>query len=163
MAAAGAIPTYSLVDVIEGKVPAEQIAGRMIFIGVTALATGDMFPLAFRRRTAGRRGAGDRGGRTSRTINICGAHPSTWVIDFVVAALLSMLAFFAANQRSLALAAIATIALWGLTFAGAAVRILVRLSLARRHDLCSDAVHRGFLHLLRAHRAAATDFRPAAA
>lgn len=113
----GAIPTYSLVDVIEGRVSKEQIAGRLIFIGVTALAAGDMFISPFAAELPGVEVLATAAGNIARDQYLRRA-PSTWVIDIIMAALLGMAAFAAANRRSLALAAIATIALWGVTFAG---------------------------------------------
>jgi adenylate cyclase len=113
----GAIPTYSLVDVVEGKVPAERFTGRAVFIGATALASGDIFLSPFAPQLPGVEVL------ATVAANIAGDQylrraPSTFVIDVVVAALLSIMAFAAANQRSLALAAIVTAVLWGLTFAG---------------------------------------------
>jgi adenylate cyclase len=113
----GAIQTYSLVDVIEDKVPKERIAGRMVFIGVTALAAGDMFISPFAAELPGVEILATAAGNIAHDQYLRRA-PSTWVIDIVVAALLGMVAFIAANQRSLVLAAIVTIALWGVTFAG---------------------------------------------
>ena len=114
----GAIPTYSLVDVIEGKVPKDRIAGRMIFIGVTALASGDMFISPYAAELPGVEILATAAGNIAHDQYLRRA-PSTWVIDIIVAAVLGMAAFVAANQRSLVLAAIVTIALWGFTFAGA--------------------------------------------
>ncbi len=113
----GAIPTYSFIDLVEGNVPADRLAGRMVFIGANARASGDVFLSPFTAQvpgvevlaTAAANIAGDQYLRRA---------PSTFVIDVMVAALLSILAFVAANQRSLALAAIVTAALWGVTFAG---------------------------------------------
>ena len=114
----GAIPTYSLVDVIEGKVPKDRIAGRMIFIGVTALASGDMFISPYAAELPGVEILATAAGNIAHDQYLRRA-PSTWVIDIIVAAVLGMAAFVAANQRSLVLAAIVTIVLWGFTFAGA--------------------------------------------
>ncbi|MBA4097128.1 MAG: hypothetical protein C0484_10230 [Rhodospirillum sp.] len=114
----GAIQTYSLVDVIEGKVPKERIAGRMIFVGVTALAAGDMFISPFAAELPGVEILATAAGNIEHDQYLRRA-PSTWAIDIVVAAVLGMAAFVAANQRSLVLAAIVTIALWGFAFAGA--------------------------------------------
>jgi adenylate cyclase len=113
----GAIQTYSLVDVIERKVPSERIAGRMIFIGVTALASGDMFISPYAAELPGVEILATAAGNIAHDQYLRRA-PSTWAIDIVVAAVLGMAAFVAANQRSLVLAAIVTVALWGVTFAG---------------------------------------------
>jgi adenylate cyclase len=113
----GAIPTYSLVDVIDGKVAQDRIAGRMIFIGVTALAAGDMFLSPFAAELPGVEVLATAAANIAHDQYLRRA-PSTWTIDFIVAALLGILAFLAANQRSLALAVIVTAALWGLTFVG---------------------------------------------
>jgi adenylate cyclase len=113
----GAIPTYSFVDLINGKVPADRLDGRIVFVGATATASGDTFQSPFAAQMPGVEVL------ATTTANIAYDQylrraPSTFAIDVVVAALLSMLAFVAANQRSLILAAIATVALWGVTFAG---------------------------------------------
>jgi adenylate cyclase len=98
-------------------VPKERIAGRMVFVGVTALAAGDMFISPFAAELPGVEILATAAGNITHDQYLRRA-PSTWVIDIAVAALLGMAAFIAANQRSLVLAAIATIALWGVTFAG---------------------------------------------
>jgi adenylate cyclase len=113
----GAIPTYSLVDVIKGNVPADRFEGRIVFIGVTALAAGDMFLSPYDAELPGVEVLATAAANIAHDQYLRRA-PSTWVIDFVVAVLFSILAFFAANQRSLALAAITTVALWAVTFAG---------------------------------------------
>jgi adenylate cyclase len=113
----GAIPTYSFIDVIEGKVARERIAGRVIFIGVTALASGDMFISPFAPQLPGVEVLATAAANIAHDEYLRRA-PSTWAIDIVVAALIASLAFVAADQRSLALSAIASIALWGVTFAG---------------------------------------------
>jgi len=49
----GAIPTYSFVDVVEGKVPPERFSGRAVFVGFTALAMGDIFLSPFAAEVPG--------------------------------------------------------------------------------------------------------------
>lgn len=44
-----AIPTFSVIDVLEDRVPAERIAGRTVLIGATTLGLGDEFVTPFRR------------------------------------------------------------------------------------------------------------------
>ena len=112
----GAIPTYSLVDVIKGQVPADRLAGRIVFIGVTALAAGDMFISPFVAELPGVEVLATAAGNIAHGQYLQRA-PSTWAIDFIAAAILGILAFVAANQRSLAVAAVASIALWGAMFA----------------------------------------------
>jgi adenylate cyclase len=115
--AEGAITTYSFTDLVQGKVPADRLVGRVAFIGATATAAGDMFQSPFAAQLPGVEVLATTAANIAYDQYLRRA-PSTLVIDIVVAALLSMLAFAAANQRSLILAAIATVALWGLTFAG---------------------------------------------
>jgi adenylate cyclase len=115
--AQNAIPTYSFIDVAEGKVPAEQLAGRAVFIGSTALAAGDVFLSPFASQLPGVEVLATVAANLAHDQYLRRA-PSTWAIDIVVAALLGILAFVAANQRSLGLAAVATIVLWVATFAG---------------------------------------------
>ncbi|WP_119304507.1 CHASE2 domain-containing protein [Dongia deserti] len=113
----GGIPSYSFIDVVEGKVPPDLLAGRAIFVGATALASGDVFLSPFAVELPGVKVLATVAANIAHGQYLLRA-PSTWAIDIVVAVLLSMLAFLAANRRSLAIAAIATIALWAVTFAG---------------------------------------------
>jgi adenylate cyclase len=115
--AEGAFPTYSLIDVIEGKVDPDRFAGRAVFIGATALASGDVFLSPFAAELPGVEVLATVAANIARGQYLLRA-PSTLAIDIVVAVLLSVLAFVAANQRSLAISAIVTGALWALTFAG---------------------------------------------
>jgi adenylate cyclase len=112
----GAIRTYSFIDVVEDKVPPERFAGRMVFIGSTALAAGDMFLSPFAAELPGVEVLATAAANIAHDQYLRRA-PSTFAIDIVAAALLSVLGFLAANLRSLALAAIVTVALWILTFA----------------------------------------------
>jgi len=41
--AAGTIPRYSIADIIEGKIPADALRGKIVLVGVTAHALGDRF------------------------------------------------------------------------------------------------------------------------
>jgi adenylate cyclase len=113
----GAIPTYSFVDVVEGKVPPDRFSGRAVFVGFTALATGDVFLSPYAPRLPGVEVLATVAANIAHNEYLQRA-PSTWAVDIVVAALLGALAFIAANQRSLILAAVVTVALWGVTFAG---------------------------------------------
>jgi adenylate cyclase len=45
----GAVPTFSVADLLEGRVAAERIAGRAVLIGATALALGDQFVTPYGR------------------------------------------------------------------------------------------------------------------
>jgi adenylate cyclase len=111
----GAITTYSFIDVIEGKVPADRFAGRVVFIGVTALASGDVFLSPFAAELPGVEVLATVAGNIARSQYLLRAS-STWAIDIIAAVLLSILAFIAANQRSLAVATIVTAVLWLATF-----------------------------------------------
>jgi len=44
---AGSFPTFSFIDVMEGKVPAAQLKGRIVIVGDQAWGTGDSFPTPF--------------------------------------------------------------------------------------------------------------------
>lgn len=113
----GTFPTYSLIDVIEGKIPAGQIAGRTIFIGWTALASGDAFSSPFGTRLPGVEALATAAANIAEG-KFLRRDPTTQKIDFYVAGLLGVLAFLAANMRSLAAAAGVSLALWVLTFGG---------------------------------------------
>ncbi len=45
--AAGSFPSFSLIDLLEERVPREAIAGRIVLIGATASGVGDRFATAF--------------------------------------------------------------------------------------------------------------------
>lgn len=107
----GTFPTYALVDVIDGAVPAEKLARKAVFIGSTALGFGDMFMSPFSPQLPGVEAL------TTAAANIAAGQylrrdGSTFAIDVIVAGLLGLLAFVAANQRSLGVAGSATGALW---------------------------------------------------
>ena len=107
----GAFPTYPLVDLIDGAVPAEKLAGKAVFIGSTALGFGDMFMSPFSPQLPGVEALATAAANIS-TGRFLRRDVSTVTIDMIFAALLGLLAFVAANQRSLGIAAGATAALW---------------------------------------------------
>ena len=113
----GTFPTYSMIDVIDGKVSDDRFAGRAVFIGPTATGFRDAVQSPFAPQLPGVEAL------ATAAANIADGHYlqrnlSTWVIDIGVAALLSILAFIAANQRSLAVAAGSTLLLWAATAVG---------------------------------------------
>jgi adenylate cyclase len=115
--AQGTFPTYSLIDVVDDKIPPDRFAGRAVFIGPTATGFRDAVQSPFAPQLPGVEAL------TTTAANIASGqylkrNLSTFVIDISVAALLSVLAFIAANQRSLVVAAGATVALWCATTVG---------------------------------------------
>ncbi len=44
---AGSFPTFSFIDVLEGRVPAARLKGAVVIVGATALGSGDTFPTPF--------------------------------------------------------------------------------------------------------------------
>jgi adenylate cyclase len=127
----GTFPTFSMIDVIDGKVPDESFAGRAVFVGSTATGFRDAVQSPFAPQLPGvealaTAAANILDGRYLRR------NLSTLVVDIGMAMVLSILAFAAANQRSLLAAAGATVALWGGAIAG------VQLAFARA-DLWLDA------------------------
>ncbi|MFN4116749.1 MAG: EAL domain-containing protein, partial [Inhella sp.] len=44
---AGSFPSFSFIDVLEGRVPAERLRGTVVIVGATALGSGDTFPTPF--------------------------------------------------------------------------------------------------------------------
>lgn len=122
----GSFPTYSLVDVVDGNVPSEAFKDRAVFIGSTALGFGDMFLSPFAPQLPGVEAL------TTAAANISHGQftrrdDTTWVIDVAAAALLSVLAFFAANLRSLGMSAATTVGLWLATAA------MVQLAFSRAY------------------------------
>lgn len=110
-------PTFSLIDVVDGQVPAGQIAGRTIFIGSTALGSGDVFTSPFGPQLPGVEFLATAAANIAQG-QFLRRDPTTQKIDLYVAGLLGVLAFFAANMRSLAAAVGASLALWVLTSIG---------------------------------------------
>ena len=113
----GTFPTYSMIDVMDGKVPDDRFAGRAVLIGPTATGFRDAVQSPFSPQLPGVEAL------ATAAANITDGHYlqrnlSTLVIDVAVAALLSILAFVAANQRSLVVAAGCTLLLWAATAVG---------------------------------------------
>ncbi|MBA5777128.1 adenylate/guanylate cyclase domain-containing protein [Stappia sp. F7233] len=107
----GTIPTYSFIDAVNGDVPADAFRGRLVFIGVTGLGTGDTFATPFSDTLPGVEvlaTAADNilGG----TELIRGA--GTARLDLGLALLAALAAFLAANRANLWLAAGLTLAVW---------------------------------------------------
>lgn len=50
---AGTIATYPLIDLLEGRIPRERLAGRAVLIGATAVGVGDTFASPFSRALPG--------------------------------------------------------------------------------------------------------------
>ncbi len=116
----GTFPTYSMIDVIDGKLPAAGLSGKAVFVGSTALGNVDIFLSPFSAQLPGVEAL------TTAAANIAVGDyllrdRSTLVIDVAVAGLLGLLAFVAANLRSLALAGASTVALWLATAVAAQV------------------------------------------
>src|SRR5262249_27735322 len=100
--AQGTFRTYSLIDLLDGHVPAERITGRAIFIGSTALASGDMFVSPFGPQLPGVEILATAAANID-TDEFLRRNAATFTIDLLVAGLLGLLAFFAANLGSLGL------------------------------------------------------------
>jgi adenylate cyclase len=115
--AQGTFRTYSLIDLLDGNVPENQIAGRAIFIGSTALATGDMFASPFGPQLPGVEALATAAANIDADEFLRRSF-STLIIDVIIAGLLGILAFFAANMRSFGAAGMATLVLWLATAAG---------------------------------------------
>jgi adenylate cyclase len=122
----GTFPTYSMIDVIEGTVPDGRFAGRAVFIGSTATGFRDAVQTPFAPQLPGVEALATAAANIVRG-DYLKRNLSTLAIDLTAAALLSVLAFVAANQRSLAAAAGATVALWAATIVG------VQMAFTRAH------------------------------
>lgn len=127
----GAFTTYSLIDVIDGKVPPDRFDGRAVFIGVTALAAGDVFPSPFAPQLSGVEVLAATAANIAHDQYLRRTVP-TFAIDAVLAVALAVLAYFAANQRSLSVSLGSTVALWGIAFVGVQIAF-------SRFDLWLDA------------------------
>ena len=115
--AQGAFPTFSLVDLLDGKVPADQIADRVVFIGSTALASGDMFTSPFGPQLPGVEALATVAANIDDGVFLR-RDGSTLTLDVIIAGLLGLLAFLAANRGSLGVSGAATIVLWLATAVG---------------------------------------------
>jgi len=109
---AGTIPTHSMIDLLEGRIPAESFAGRVVLVGATALGAGDSFVTPFSRTlpgvevlatAVGNIVGGEVLARTTETIG--------W--DVAAILLLGLAGFAVAHLPSPALAALAALALLG--------------------------------------------------
>lgn len=107
----GTFPTYSLIDVIEGQAPSDALRGKAVFIGSTALGNVDVFLSPFSPQLPGVETLATMAGNILEGTYLR-RDRSTVVADLALAAILSLLAFFAANMRSLAGAGLATLATW---------------------------------------------------
>lgn len=122
----GSFRTYSLVDVADGAVPPAAFKDRAVFIGSTALGFGDTFLSPFAPQLPGVEALTTAAANISHD-QFTRRDGTTWVIDVAVAALLSVLAFFAANFRSLGISAVMTAGLW------IATAIAVQLAFSRAY------------------------------
>ena len=121
----GSFPTYSLIDVIEGKIAPERLVGRVVFLGSTALGFGDLFPSPFTDRLPGVEVLATAAANIGQE-RYLRRDQSTRVVDLVLAVLLGLLAFVAANLASLVRAALATIGLWALAAVGLQIAFSAR-------------------------------------
>ena len=109
--ARGAIPTYSLIDVAQGRVPAAALAGRAVFIGATALGFGDVFKSPFAVDLPGVEVLASVAeniaeGRILRRDSL------SWTLDMAFCALLGLVAFVSANARMLQVSVPCYVAAW---------------------------------------------------
>ncbi|HNB26181.1 MAG TPA: adenylate/guanylate cyclase domain-containing protein [Alphaproteobacteria bacterium] len=107
----GSFPTYSLIDVIDGQVPPQALAGKAVFVGSTALGIVDMFLSPYSAQLPGVEALATAAANIA-TGTYLRHDGTTFVIDLILAGALGLLAFFAANFRSLGAAALGTAALW---------------------------------------------------
>lgn len=105
------VPTVSLADLIDGKVPPDLFRGRAVFVGATAESLSDIFATPF---------APDMPGveiLATATANLVSGEtiveaPALHALGAALALLAAVLAFHAANLPSLAAAAMAVPAVW---------------------------------------------------
>lgn len=110
----GTFPTYSLIDVIDGQVPPDALHGKAVFVGSTALGNVDVFLSPFSPQLPGVEALATAAANLDQG-TFLRRDRSTILADLLLAGALSLLAFFAANMRSLAGAGIATLAIWSAT------------------------------------------------
>jgi adenylate cyclase len=103
----GTIPTFSMVDAAQA-----DLAGRVVFVGASALGYGDRFATPFARDMPGVEvlaslAANLIEGSSLRRDDL------TWGLDVLIALLVAGLGVFCASRRVPAFAVMATLALWG--------------------------------------------------
>lgn len=112
---AGAIDTYSLIDLLEGRIPPERLAGRAVLIGATAVGVGDTFASPYSRALPGVEVLATV---VANLINVQtidhGARAMMW--DLVAIFVLAILAYAAAHLPSPALAFATCLVLIGAWF-----------------------------------------------
>jgi adenylate cyclase len=107
----GTFQTYSLIDVVDGLVSPNAFKDRAVFVGSTALGFGDTFVSPFGAQLPGVEAHATAAANISHG-QFIRRNLTTWVIDIVAAALLSILAFVTVNFRSLSASAVMTAILW---------------------------------------------------
>lgn len=128
----GTIPTYPLIDIIQGRKDPKLLSGKIVFIGYTAFAIGDLFASPFSDDMPGVEA------HATATANLLGdsylrRDNVAFALDLIACAVFGVLAFFAANFVSLPISAGATAIVWALAAA------LVQTAFARQ-NLWMDAV-----------------------
>ena len=114
----GTIPTFSMVEAAQA-----DLAGRIVFIGASALGYGDRFATPFARDMPGVEvlaslAANLMEGRSLRRDDL------TWGLDVLIAVLVAGLGVLCASRRVPALAVMATLALWGGALGGGQMAFL---------------------------------------
>lgn len=105
------IPTHSFIDVVTGNVPADAFRGRLVFIGVTGLGTGDTFATPFSDTLPGVEVLATAADNIlSREELMRGTQTAR--LDLVLALLAAFLAHIAANRANLWLSAALSLAVW---------------------------------------------------
>jgi adenylate cyclase len=108
--AAGAIDTYSLIDLLENRIPAERITGRAVLIGASAVGVGDTFATPYSRALPGVEVLATMVANLTNVQTLDhGTRAMTW--DLLAVLVLALIAYAAAHLPSPALAFGACVAL----------------------------------------------------
>jgi adenylate cyclase len=113
----GHIETISATDLLDGKVPAERLKGRIVMIGAAALGVGDSFASPFSAELPGVEALATAVGNIMQGSELM-RDDRTLILDLLLILLLCYLGYIGAGARSLPFAAGVTLAIWALWLIG---------------------------------------------
>lgn len=113
----GRIETISATDLLDGKVPADKIKGRIVMIGAAALGVGDSFASPFSAELPGVEALATAVGNILQGSELI-RDDRTLILDLLLILLLCYAGYVGAGARSLPFAAALTLAIWAVWLVG---------------------------------------------
>jgi len=113
----GQIETISATDLLDGKVPADKIKGRIVMIGAAALGVGDSFASPFSSELPGVEALATAVGNILQGSELI-RDDRTLILDLLLILLLCYAGYVGAGARSLPFAAALTLAIWAVWLVG---------------------------------------------